>query len=198
MSSLKELAQQTLRIVEAGEYVSPAGRTVRIASEVAAAAAGTILVRPGESASYVFERYEGNGRVEVTEETTAQAARRLVQRPGRRRGRLPDQLRPAQSALRTPRPRPFPSEHRAALHPFREAGARRADVSRSSGGVSERRQTESGVLHKERSLLARRAHVASTSQKRATGFSRDSLALRSWAEEARDRRATAPGLVPDK
>ena len=82
MSSLKDLAQQTLRIVDAGEYVSPAGRTVRIASEVAAAAAGTILVRPGESASYVFDKYEGRGRVEVTEETTAQAARRLVQYEG--------------------------------------------------------------------------------------------------------------------
>lgn len=81
--SLKEIAQETVRVVEQGEYVAPSGRTVSLREEVARAVRGTVLCRPGS-----FERLElpvrsgGAPRIEVTPEKTGEAARRLVEREG--------------------------------------------------------------------------------------------------------------------
>jgi uncharacterized protein (TIGR02452 family) len=82
--SLAAVAQETIAIVARGAYHLPPGAGVDIGDAVARAIAGTRLCAPGdydalaprkaaESATTVFE---------VTGETTAQAARRLIEREG--------------------------------------------------------------------------------------------------------------------
>ena len=75
----KEIAADTMRIVEAGQYRARSGRCVQIAPLLARAQAGTTLHRPGDAAPSQLE----SGTVpsfEVTAETTAVAAQRLAQR----------------------------------------------------------------------------------------------------------------------
>ncbi|MBV9926138.1 MAG: TIGR02452 family protein [Acidobacteria bacterium] len=75
-------AKETLEILERGSYLSPSGRVVRIDSDVRAALDGTRLYRPAdfpegiEGCGPVPER--GGVEVEVTPETSLQAARRLA------------------------------------------------------------------------------------------------------------------------
>jgi len=79
--SLASIAKETLEIVERGSYRTAAGRDVSIASEVARAVAATVLYRPEELERLVASPGAGGGpaaRVEVTRETTADAARRLA------------------------------------------------------------------------------------------------------------------------
>lgn len=82
--SFKGIAQETLRVVEQGTYVTASGCTVSLHAEVARAVAGTVLYRPGS-----FERLAlptglsgGAPRIEVTSEKTGEAARRLFEREG--------------------------------------------------------------------------------------------------------------------
>jgi uncharacterized protein (TIGR02452 family) len=76
--SLASIAAETLSILESGTYVAPSGRSISISREVAAAIRGTVLVRPGDSDLPRAPAREGAITFEVTEETTAAAARRLV------------------------------------------------------------------------------------------------------------------------
>jgi uncharacterized protein (TIGR02452 family) len=82
--SLAGVAKETLAIVERGEYTAPSGHAVPIGDLVTAAAAGTLLYRPGDFDGLPVAAPEGAGpaRFEVTPETSAEAARRLVEREG--------------------------------------------------------------------------------------------------------------------
>lgn len=81
--SLVGVANETVRIVEKGEYVAPSGKTVLFREEVEHAVRGTVLYRPGD-----FERltlpaaHGGSPRIEVTAEKTGAASRRLVEQEG--------------------------------------------------------------------------------------------------------------------
>ncbi|WP_408889308.1 TIGR02452 family protein [Myxococcus faecalis] len=82
--SLKELARQTVRITEQGQYVAPSGRVVQVGDLVERAVRGTVLYRP-EDFSGLTPRGLAAGtapRIEVTGEKTGQAARRLVEEEG--------------------------------------------------------------------------------------------------------------------
>ncbi len=84
------IAQETLDIVERGEYRAPSGTVVRIADDVARSCAGTRLFRPSDFPEDLLANLASDGRaggtthVEVTAETTLQAARRLVTEGGKR------------------------------------------------------------------------------------------------------------------
>ena len=80
--SLRGVASETLRILGEGTYVAPSGRVVSFAPAIEAAIRGTVLVRPHDAASLARTAQGGARAIEVTEETTAQAARRLVAREG--------------------------------------------------------------------------------------------------------------------
>ena len=75
--SLRGIAQETLRIIESGRVQS-----ADISRELKAAASGTILYRPGELSLDIEQ--PGRPRIELSEETTQVAARRLVQDEGLR------------------------------------------------------------------------------------------------------------------
>ena len=79
------LAQEILRIVEEGHYLRANGEQVDVASLVNAAREGTHLYRP-EELQGILERPASAGgsgpRVEVTPESTFEAARRLVLQEG--------------------------------------------------------------------------------------------------------------------
>ena len=76
--SLRDVAAETVRIVEEGIYRAPSGHDVRIAAIVADAVRGTTLVRPGETDAATWAARERAAVLEVAPETTARAARRLV------------------------------------------------------------------------------------------------------------------------
>src|ERR1051326_4870026 len=78
--SLAGVGKETVEIVKAGVYLAPSGQEVSIASAVARAVSGTILYRPDELERLLAARTSGSGapQMEVTQETTADAARRLV------------------------------------------------------------------------------------------------------------------------
>jgi uncharacterized protein (TIGR02452 family) len=73
---LRAIAEETVRIVEAGRYPAPDGGEVELASELAAAAAGTCLYLPGDPVAAAAPA-KGMPVLEVTGETTLAAARRL-------------------------------------------------------------------------------------------------------------------------
>jgi len=76
----QELARQTLTILDAGVYQAPSGRTVSVAGALQAAAAGTKLYRPDSfPAPTVSPALFAETRVEVTGETTLEAAERLAE-----------------------------------------------------------------------------------------------------------------------
>jgi uncharacterized protein (TIGR02452 family) len=82
---LVSVAQETVAILERGEYRSASGRAVSIAPLVEAAAAGTVLYAPGQLDGLgPAERRPGAPRLEVTGETTAAAGRRLLAEGDRR------------------------------------------------------------------------------------------------------------------
>jgi len=75
-------AQETVAILERGDYTSPSGRTVSIAGGLARAVGSTVLYRPGELDALLGRLPAGPGadagtRIEVTGETTLAAAHRL-------------------------------------------------------------------------------------------------------------------------
>ena len=80
--SLKETAAQTLQILDAGFFLAPDGRRIDIEPALSEAIAGTTLYTP-EQASQTLERLSlpisDRLTIEVTDETTQIAARRLVE-----------------------------------------------------------------------------------------------------------------------
>ncbi len=77
------VAQETLSIVERGEYVGPSGARVDIADAVRRAITGTTLYRPGDYEALARPPVaDTSATIEVTGETTAEAARRLFEREG--------------------------------------------------------------------------------------------------------------------
>lgn len=75
------LAQETLNILQAGQYVSATGKTVLIAPAIKAAVAGSCLYRPADFPDPVMGCAEPHGiglTHAVTGETTLEAAHRLV------------------------------------------------------------------------------------------------------------------------
>jgi uncharacterized protein (TIGR02452 family) len=70
--SLRGVAQETLQIIETGRVQS-----ADISRELKAAISGTILYRPGELSLDLTQ--PGRPRIEVSDETTQVAARRLLQ-----------------------------------------------------------------------------------------------------------------------
>ncbi len=88
--ALTEIAAETVAICRRGWYQAPAergGARVDLAAAVAAAVSGTRLYKPTDFASLAAPAGDGGGasgaaaslRLEVTAETTAEAARRLVE-----------------------------------------------------------------------------------------------------------------------
>ncbi|MEV4676991.1 MULTISPECIES: TIGR02452 family protein [Actinomadura] len=73
-------AQETVAILERGDYTAPSGRKISIADGLSRAVEGTVLYRPDELDA-LLGRLPGAGftetRIEVTGETTLAAARRL-------------------------------------------------------------------------------------------------------------------------
>lgn len=83
--SLAGVAKETVAIVERGTYTCPSGQVVSIATEVAAALAGTVLHRPGDFESMAIPTGQGGPpRIEVWADSTAGAARKLAEAPGAR------------------------------------------------------------------------------------------------------------------
>jgi uncharacterized protein (TIGR02452 family) len=86
--SLVGTAKETLEIIERGWYAAPSGKRVEVRSQVDAAVAGTVLYRPADLQSLMDGRAPtantsgGATEFQVTPETTAQAARRLVESEG--------------------------------------------------------------------------------------------------------------------
>lgn len=80
---LTGVATETLQILDRGEYIAPSGAAVRIRDRVDAAVDGTVLYRPGSLDAWEpAERLDQPIRIEVTDETTGAAGRRLVEREG--------------------------------------------------------------------------------------------------------------------
>jgi uncharacterized protein (TIGR02452 family) len=93
--SLSGVAKETLKIVENCGYQSPGGARVELGEELTAAIAGTRLYRPADSdqllsrpaaavSADVARGAPARPRLEVTDESTAAAARRLVHEEGER------------------------------------------------------------------------------------------------------------------
>ncbi len=74
--SLRGVARETLDIIESGRYQSLSGAWVDVGDAVKAAVAGTVLYRPG--GLDLSAASPGAPNIEVTEETTQAAARRLI------------------------------------------------------------------------------------------------------------------------
>ncbi|WP_432835333.1 TIGR02452 family protein [Dactylosporangium sp. CA-092794] len=73
---LREIARQTVAIAERGDYVTPSGAPVSIAAAVSAALGGTRLYEP-DAPLPPAAAAGGPPAIEVTRESTLQAARRL-------------------------------------------------------------------------------------------------------------------------
>ncbi|SPT49761.1 TIGR02452 family protein [Actinomadura madurae] len=77
----RRTAQETVAILERGDYTAPSGRTVSIAGGLARAVHDTVLYRPDELDTLLKNLPAGGGGtgtlIEVTDETTLAAARRL-------------------------------------------------------------------------------------------------------------------------
>lgn len=80
--SLSHSAKKVLDILEAGYYTAPSGAIRKIAAEQQAAVAGTVLYTPQEAQALLKAPKDCPNaamRIEVTDESTQAAARRLVQ-----------------------------------------------------------------------------------------------------------------------
>src|ERR1044072_619314 len=74
-----QLAEDTLKICETGTYQSSGGRTVRIGEELAQCLENTQHYTPEQLENvFVDKSGEYNTSIEVTGETTLQAAQRLI------------------------------------------------------------------------------------------------------------------------
>lgn len=78
--SLRGVAQQTLEIIERGAYVAGDGELVELADDIEAAIGGTLLYTPRQLDALLYRRDGEGGRplIEVTDELTQEAARRLT------------------------------------------------------------------------------------------------------------------------
>jgi uncharacterized protein (TIGR02452 family) len=77
---LVEIAQETLKVLAEGGYAAPSGRRVDVRAWTEAAVQGTRLYRPGELDVATLPPTDARApRVEVTDEKTGAAARRLVE-----------------------------------------------------------------------------------------------------------------------
>ena len=77
----KQMAEETLRIIEQGCYTNPAGVRVGLADAVDRSVEGTHLYTPGELEALIGRAEMKGGRstvFEVVNETTLSACRRLV------------------------------------------------------------------------------------------------------------------------
>jgi uncharacterized protein (TIGR02452 family) len=74
---LREIADETMTIVESGGYRTTAGADIRIGDDVALAVAGTRLYFPDDPLPLVSREAQGKPVIEVTRETTLAAARRM-------------------------------------------------------------------------------------------------------------------------
>jgi uncharacterized protein (TIGR02452 family) len=76
------ISQETLDIIAKGGYLAPSGRRIEFEAQVKAAASGTRLYRPDDYAglepAFAASEEKSFPAVEVTTETTFEAARRLV------------------------------------------------------------------------------------------------------------------------
>jgi uncharacterized protein (TIGR02452 family) len=82
---LKDIAQETLQIVEEGQYTSPSGNVVEFLAQQRAAVNGTTLYSPEQGQHLLQAQHPCDGkepRIEVTSETTQVAAHRLVHDEG--------------------------------------------------------------------------------------------------------------------
>jgi len=76
---LREVAAETLAIIERGGYTAPSGAAVDLRDSIDASVRGTVLYTPEDLAGLPPRSSGGSlSRMEVTAETTAAAARRLV------------------------------------------------------------------------------------------------------------------------
>jgi uncharacterized protein (TIGR02452 family) len=82
VQSLKEVAQETLSVIERGAYVTPSGRERVIAEEIAAAIEETIVYRPADDLPLPEARVSAPLRTEVWADGTSSAGRELVQKQG--------------------------------------------------------------------------------------------------------------------
>lgn len=74
-----QLAEQTIEIIKQGEYTTPTGRTIRITDDLAAAVNNTKLYCPVDFPAEInVVGDEPNVTIEVTTESTLEAAFRLV------------------------------------------------------------------------------------------------------------------------
>lgn len=84
--SLKKVAKETLRIIEEGQYISNCGNLIVLLPAHQAAVTGTILYKPDQGNSLLAKRISEAPAhppvIEVTDETTQEAARRLLQIEG--------------------------------------------------------------------------------------------------------------------
>jgi uncharacterized protein (TIGR02452 family) len=84
--SLKGVAKTTLDILESGRYITDSGKTVEFLKKQRSAVRGTTLYNPDRAAELLAKppeaQPERSPRIEVTSESTQQAARRLVQNDG--------------------------------------------------------------------------------------------------------------------
>jgi uncharacterized protein (TIGR02452 family) len=78
--SLAGIGPETVEITTRGWYEPPSGARVSIAEAVAKAVAGTVLYRPDDYAGLDLPESSHTTTLEVSSESTAEAARRLVQR----------------------------------------------------------------------------------------------------------------------
>ncbi|ABF86196.1 conserved hypothetical protein [Myxococcus xanthus DK 1622] len=79
--SLKGIGQETVDIIERGQYLAPSGQCVQLGEAVERAVSGTELYRPGDFSRLSFPTAANPSapRIEVTAEKTGAAARRLVE-----------------------------------------------------------------------------------------------------------------------
>lgn len=84
--SLKGIAKETLQILNEGKYITEFGNSVEFLSELNSAVTGTKLYKPDQAYKLLAEessdKIEKPLVIEVTDETTQMAARRLVQIEG--------------------------------------------------------------------------------------------------------------------
>ena len=81
--SLKETAARTLGILEAGYFLTPDGRRISIEPALSKAVEGTRLYTPEQASSITLKPTSApRATIEVTDETTQIAARRLVESEG--------------------------------------------------------------------------------------------------------------------
>ncbi len=80
-SSRKEIAKETLEIIRDGVYRNNLGETVSIKSKIEKAVESSTLFRPEDfSTEFELTKIEGETKIELTDETTLEAAKRVCQK----------------------------------------------------------------------------------------------------------------------